>query len=297
MSETDERLPRLERALDSAFALACGALAALAIAWEVMLAFPPVIHERVAGVTRISDLGCTGCIAFLAAYSLLLEWKFRDHRGHRSMWRRVGWSCQAILLAIAVIDQVYEHHYLVLPAIFSAAATGAGGWATCMRTQTLPEEDQKVIDELVAESDRRRVEAFRAAEHRRRQARFQRAAARFQPAGAKSLTIPAPQATAEPHVWLIPEGKHRPLVYFIRNGDRVKIGYTTNLRGRVSALSLRPDDICLLVHGSRPVEQALHKRFAEQRVGNTEWFHNTGGVAEYIVIETARARATAKAKG
>jgi len=71
----------------------------------------------------------------------------------------------------------------------------------------------------------------------------------------------------------VPEsGKHDPVVYFIRNGDRVKIGYTTHLAARLMALSLRRDSVVLILDGDRRLEAALHTRFASQRIPRTEWF-------------------------
>jgi hypothetical protein len=67
-------------------------------------------------------------------------------------------------------------------------------------------------------------------------------------------------------------GKHDPVVYFIRNGDRVKIGYTTHLAARLSALSLRRDAVVLILDGDRRLESALHSRFAGKRIPRTEWF-------------------------
>lgn len=67
-------------------------------------------------------------------------------------------------------------------------------------------------------------------------------------------------------------GKHDPIVYFIRNGDRVKIGYTTHLAARLAALSLRRDAVVLILDGDRHLEAVLHTRFAKQRIPRTEWF-------------------------
>lgn len=80
----------------------------------------------------------------------------------------------------------------------------------------------------------------------------------------------------------IPNVAHEPIVYFLRVGDRVKIGYTTNLRTRITALALRPDNVVLLLVGGRDLEQDLHMRFGNARLGETEWFRLTSEVANYI---------------
>jgi hypothetical protein len=77
-------------------------------------------------------------------------------------------------------------------------------------------------------------------------------------------------------------GVHGARVYFVRNGDRVKIGYSTNLRGRLDALYLRPDAVLLLLVGGKDLEGALHRHFAGYRVPNTEWFRYTKEIKAYI---------------
>jgi hypothetical protein len=298
VAKTDDHpIHPYERELNIALAVMCWASVAMAIGFEATTALPLVASERVPADVRISDLIATGAVVAMAAYALLLEWVNRHHPSRRRAWRRSGWSCQGVLLAMCTAGAIEKHHYLALPWIATTAVMGLGSWNLWMRGQLLPAEDQKVINELIADKERRERDAIRAAEHRRRETRFQKVAASYQPAGAAPLSVPALKPEVDPKPWLIPDGKHSPVVYFIQNGDRVKIGTTTNLRSRISALSLRPTDIVLLVNGGRPFEQALHKRFASVRVGNTEWFANSGPVAEYIVIEAARARAIAKSKG
>jgi hypothetical protein len=79
---------------------------------------------------------------------------------------------------------------------------------------------------------------------------------------------------------------HGPVVYFIRNGSRVKIGTTTNLRGRIAALSLRPEDLVLVVHGDHKTELAYHRRFTRFRVRDTEWFEYAPELAAFIANST-----------
>jgi len=65
---------------------------------------------------------------------------------------------------------------------------------------------------------------------------------------------------------------HDPLVYFVRNGTRIKIGWTTNLKVRLTALSLPRDAVALTIPGGPSEEDWLHEKFAKARVGRTEWF-------------------------
>lgn len=75
---------------------------------------------------------------------------------------------------------------------------------------------------------------------------------------------------------------HGPIVYFVENGNRVKIGTTTRLAQRVGSLSLRPDSIRLLLPGGPDLEGALHRRFESSRVSRTEWFNPSQELATFI---------------
>lgn len=85
----------------------------------------------------------------------------------------------------------------------------------------------------------------------------------------------------------IPTGRHEPLVYFIRLGNRVKIGYTTHLAARISALSLSKDFVVLLLDGGRDLEREMHSRFADERQRNTEWFAYSTRMKEYVDAQVA----------
>jgi hypothetical protein len=89
------------------------------------------------------------------------------------------------------------------------------------------------------------------------------------------------RATIAPaNVWTL--SSHQPIVYFITNGDRVKIGVSTNVTARVSALALRKSNAVLLLRGSYDLETALHDHFASDRIGKTEWFVYSTRIREYI---------------
>lgn len=84
-------------------------------------------------------------------------------------------------------------------------------------------------------------------------------------------------------------GPHGAMVYFIENGALVKIGYTTNLRSRVSRLALREKNIMLLLRGGPTLERALHTQFAAHRVDGTEWFELSQEIREFIEAKLAQA--------
>jgi hypothetical protein len=75
---------------------------------------------------------------------------------------------------------------------------------------------------------------------------------------------------------------HAPIVYFIQNGNRVKIGTSTNLRKRVAALSLSTRSIVLVLHGDAAYERKLHARFAAYRTPGTEWFDYAEPLVNFV---------------
>ncbi|MFJ9378953.1 GIY-YIG nuclease family protein [Streptomyces sp. NPDC101455] len=75
---------------------------------------------------------------------------------------------------------------------------------------------------------------------------------------------------------------HAPVVYFVRNGSRVKIGVTQNLARRMRSISLRPSDVIRVEHGHTTYETLLRDRFRALRVGDTNWFELRGELTEYL---------------
>jgi hypothetical protein len=75
---------------------------------------------------------------------------------------------------------------------------------------------------------------------------------------------------------------HDPVVYFLRNGDRVKIGTTTNIVSRSYKLTFRPNDVVLLLQGGTDLEHRIHERFKDQRLSGTEWFRLSGDLKRYL---------------
>lgn len=75
---------------------------------------------------------------------------------------------------------------------------------------------------------------------------------------------------------------HPPVVYFLANGNRIKIGTSTNVTARVVTLALRRKNALLLLSGSNDLEKALHDHFEADRIGNTEWFHLSESIRDFI---------------
>ncbi|MFE7485494.1 GIY-YIG nuclease family protein [Streptomyces sp. NPDC057552] len=84
------------------------------------------------------------------------------------------------------------------------------------------------------------------------------------------------------------EGKHDPVVYFMLNGGRVKIGFSTALASRLRALAMQPEAILVLLKGGRRLEAALHDRFSAHRIGQTEWFEPASELLRYVGTRLAR---------
>ena len=84
---------------------------------------------------------------------------------------------------------------------------------------------------------------------------------------------------------VLPERNGQPgWVYFIRFGERIKIGYSTTPYRRIAAL---PHDAVLgLIPGSLHVEHDWHRRFKASRVVG-EWFHATADLLLAIGAATA----------
>ncbi|MEU4772952.1 GIY-YIG nuclease family protein [Micromonospora sp. NPDC023644] len=71
------------------------------------------------------------------------------------------------------------------------------------------------------------------------------------------------------------------VVYFIKFGPYVKIGYSTQLHGRLRALGKPTTDVLAVIPGGYAEEQELHTRFKKARVIN-ELFHATPELVEFI---------------
>lgn len=96
-------------------------------------------------------------------------------------------------------------------------------------------------------------------------------------------------SVAPDDVWKQPS--HPAVVYFLTNGDRVKIGTSTNITARVSALSLRKSNAALLLQGGNDLENNIHRHFECDRIAKTEWFVLSPRIQDYIARHKAAADA------
>jgi len=68
-------------------------------------------------------------------------------------------------------------------------------------------------------------------------------------------------------------------VYFIRFGDRIKIGFTTSVTTRMK--NVPHDEILALVPGTLSTERMYHKQFDAIRITG-EWFDNDPRLTDFI---------------
>ena len=72
------------------------------------------------------------------------------------------------------------------------------------------------------------------------------------------------------------------VVYYVRIGDHVKIGFTVNLKQRLSQLRLDPPAVLATEPGGRITEARRHAEFADERVGRREDFNPSRRLLAHI---------------
>jgi hypothetical protein len=78
--------------------------------------------------------------------------------------------------------------------------------------------------------------------------------------------------------WTAREASHKEalkaqsVVYYVRIADVIKIGYTTNMKQRMTALRVPLSAVLATEPGGRVIEADRHKQFADLRVGTMENF-------------------------
>jgi len=96
-------------------------------------------------------------------------------------------------------------------------------------------------------------------------------------------------AVCEWRVGEIPDGGLPPprvdVVYYLRHGDRVKIGTTTNPRQRFGAIW--HEQLLAFELGDRGLEQRRHAQFAADRFAGSEWFRMSRRLRAHIASVAA----------
>ncbi len=70
------------------------------------------------------------------------------------------------------------------------------------------------------------------------------------------------------------------VVYYLRFGDRIKIGTTAHPRRRLAAIW--HDELLAFERGDRSVERRRHLLFADDRYPRTEWFRRSPALDEHV---------------
>lgn len=70
------------------------------------------------------------------------------------------------------------------------------------------------------------------------------------------------------------------VVYYLRAGDRIKIGTTASPRSRFAALGHH--DLLAFERGDRTLERRRHEQFAEHRFAGSEWFSTHAELEAHI---------------
>lgn len=73
-----------------------------------------------------------------------------------------------------------------------------------------------------------------------------------------------------------------PIVYYIDRGDRIKIGTSRSIIGRMQALHAVPSDLLAIEPGGSELEHSRHMQFAEWRIPGSELFHKCDDLLDHI---------------
>lgn len=258
-------------------------------------AWRPVLAEDQAGAV----IGWASVLALLVLWmgSLYAEQRRFYDRTARRAYRKIGLLAHAGIIVFPLgvaADQRQWVALCTLPVVCTFPSVVA--WHAWMRSLALPPEDQAVVDAILGREAREAAAQIDASRKELRHKRLDaiiiglghQAAVTEASAEAKPTTgTGEPAAASRP--WEIPARKHRPLVYFLRNGNRIKIGTTTELKRRIRTLALRPENVVLLLDGDQRLERELHRQFAGLRIGNSEWFAYDGPLIDFVHTKNARA--------
>lgn len=252
-------------------------------AWRKMLANDPVF--------TVSVWACAPALALVWMTALREEQVHYYNRRVRTFQRKIRNFGHFGLLFIAACSAADQKDRIGLWVLMGMAVLiSTGTWVAWMQTRTLPAEDQAVIDAIHDREAQQTAEAYDVSEKERRRKRLSAIVAGLGYQLTDTPDQPAHQDEQTADTWQIPARKHAPLVYFIRNGNRVKIGTSTEVKRRIRTLALRAENVVLLLNGGQALERSLHKQFADLRIGNTEWFAYDGALIDFIADQNRLAR-------
>lgn len=292
MTTAPQPLGRLDAVLERVIRIVVwGTQAGAAIAYLGVTA-QPAAWRHLYATDRVDTV-----FLWLTSLSMVMIWMlclreesrlFHDRRLQR-LHRKVGLLCHLGALVIAALAAAQLPNqvgwFAVLGTVSSAAFCT---WVCWMQTKFLPEEDQAVVDAILSREAAQRAAVFDVSQREQRRERLAVVVASLGYTLTDTPAQPSKPADVPVVKWTVPAGKHAPYVYFIRNGNRMKIGTTTELKRRIRTLALRAENIALLFDGGQRREHEFHKQFAEHRIGTTEWFADEGALADFVRDQTVR---------
>lgn len=220
---------------------------------------------------------------------LLAEQLLQHDRVQRRLLRRQEWAIQALIVGLLIWISL-EEHIPAQAAVFAVASlVVAISWHEWLKSRALHPDDQKAVDQALAERAKVLKQQYDEQARDMREEQLRKALTQLRLPAASTAQDDQP-GTA----WNVKPGRHAPVVYFIRNGNRIKIGTTTDLNQRVRRLALRHQNVALIIAGSRDTERAMHRRFTSLRIGTTEWFRDAEPLTEFIAHHAEQALKSAK---
>jgi hypothetical protein len=254
--------------------------------------FQPVVWHQMWNDDPFSTISIWVFVVGMALLWMLAQYQEQTHfynRRMRTLYRKGRVLGHGTVLFFAALAAAVQKDRIGLWVVMGMCLLlSLGTWSGWMQTRLLPPEDQAVIDAIHDREAQQAATAYDASEKERRRERLSAIVSSLGYQLTDAQTPAGIQDEPSAIRWQIPNSKHASLVYFIRNGNRMKIGTSTELKRRIRTLALRAENVALLYDGDRRLERQYHSQFADLRIGNTEWFAYEGALAEHVLTETAR---------
>lgn len=96
------------------------------------------------------------------------------------------------------------------------------------------------------------------------------------------------EAARQPRVTTEDWWRERSVVYYVRTGNHIKIGYTIHLRERINSLRVDRDALLAVEPGWREKEAERHAQFAAERQGRRENFNPSRRLLAHVDVVRAK---------
>lgn len=81
-----------------------------------------------------------------------------------------------------------------------------------------------------------------------------------------------------------PSGSEHDQVYYLRVGEFIKIGYSANIKQRLSQMRLNADAVLATEPGGRDLERLRHQQFTHLRQGRREDFETAADLLSHVAM-------------